>query len=41
MSKLEPVINFIPFKSSVCRIMLGSLTMEGWEIRGKSAIPAM
>jgi hypothetical protein len=38
---LEPVINFIPLESKKYPSAPLSLTMGGWETRGKSAIPAM
>jgi UDP-glucose 4-epimerase len=38
---LEPVINFIPLESKKYPSAPLSLTIGGWETRGKSAIPAM
>ena len=38
---LEPVINFIPFKSSVYLGILRTQTIEGWETKGKLAIQVM
>jgi hypothetical protein len=39
--RLEPVINFIPLESKKYPSAPLSLTIGGWETRGKSAIPAM
>jgi len=38
---LEPVINFIHLESKKCSGIPLSLTIEAWEIRGKSVIQAM
>jgi cellulose biosynthesis protein BcsQ len=40
-NKLEPVIKFIRLESKKCSGIPLCLTIEAWETRGKSAIPAM